>query len=197
MTIHPHRSNSHPSTRLGYSWTEEERQARLERRTDRDGGRETTTLPSTLPSIRSLLSPPRHPPSTLPLPRRSTSSLPRLYGSCLPACLPVRPSTFPLAYSSSLILSFLSPSLSRISRCCPRFRLVLLCHPLPPVKTQTIGDHYHHPSHPHATAGSKQAYRTAELSVVITSYLHPFVVGGAAAALYLPFCPPRERTSRR
>lgn len=75
--------------------------------------------------------------------------------------------------------------------------MVLLRHPLPLVKTQTIGDHYHHRSHPHATAGSRQAYRTAELSVVITSYLHPFVVGGAAAALYLPYCLPRERMSAR
>lgn len=48
-------------------------------RADRDGG--TTTLPSTLPSIRSLLSPP--PRLLVDAARRSCSSLPRLYDSCL------------------------------------------------------------------------------------------------------------------
>lgn len=85
-------------TRFGYSWMEEERRARLERRVDRDGGRDYySSIHSAFHPVSVVtLSSPRSTP-----PHRSTSSLPRLYDSCLPASLPACacPSTLPLAYS--------------------------------------------------------------------------------------------------
>lgn len=160
---------------------------------------ETTTLPSILPSIRSLLSPSPHPL------RRYRVTLPLLFrGStipaCLPACLPVpvpQPSPWPTLFKSdspaahplSLSLSFVSPV------CCPRFRLLLLYHPLLPVKTQTIDNHHHHhPSHPHAATDRRTPYSRA---ICCYHQLFASLRSRRGGERSLSFCLPRERTSSR